>query len=199
VGRARVLREDRELDVFAPLTARALGEEVDVAFRAAGRTERFKVEVTSGDAAFDRVRFRERIPRAQADLGTGILTLSFAGNDVTRPQEVRLRAARNRADLEVEEISLQGDRLSASGEIASRARGVVRLELSYLDVQGRAQVFGTNVAIDDGDWSVDDVQVPPEIASNGAYVSVLFTGYFERRIRGEMISYEIEPGQTRRP
>jgi hypothetical protein len=185
--------------VFAPLTSRAFGEEVDVAFRAAGRTEEFKTEVTSGDAAFDRIRFRRGIPSEQARLGTGILTLSFAGNEVTRPQEVRLRAARNRADLEVGEISLQGDRLSASGEIASRARGVVRLELSYLDVQGRAQVFRTNVEIDDGEWSVDDVQVPAEIASNGAYVSVLFTGYFERRIRGEMISYQIEPGQTRRP
>jgi hypothetical protein len=55
------------------------------------------------------------------------------------------------------------------------------------------------VEIDDGEWSVEGVRVPSEIAQTGAYVSVLFTGYFERRIRGEMISYEIGPGQTRRP
>jgi hypothetical protein len=199
VARARVLREGHELDVLAPLTSRASGEEVDVAFRAAGRTEELKVEVTSGDAVFDRIRFREPIPREQARLGTGILTLSFPGNGVTRPQEVRLRAARNRANLDVEEISLRGDRLSASGTITTRAAGVVRLELSYLDIQGTAQTFTTNAKIDDGEWSSHDVQVPAEIATNGAYLSALFTGYLERRIRGEMISYQIEPGGTRRP
>jgi hypothetical protein len=199
VRRARVLREDRELDVFAPLTSRALGEQVEVEFRAAGRTERFGVEVSSGDARLDRVRFRRAIPRAQASLGTGILTLRYPGNEVTRPQEVRLRAATNHADLKVQEISLQGDRLSASGEIASRARGVVRLELSYLDAQGAAQIFKTNVRIAEGQWALADVRVPPEIAGNGAYVSALFTGYFERRIRGEMLSYQIEPGETRNP
>jgi uncharacterized delta-60 repeat protein len=199
VARAEVDREERQLDVFAPLTSRAFGEEVDVTFRAAGRTGEYNVEVTSGDAAFDRLRFRRTITREQADLETGIVTIKYPGNAVTRPQEVRLRAARRQADLQVEEISLEGDRLSASGTLDNRARGVVRLELSYLDGQGRAQVFKTNVEIDDGEWSVDAVQVPGEIAQQGAYVSVLFTGYFERRIRGEMISYQIEPGQTRRP
>lgn len=199
VGRARVLRRDRRLDVFAPLTSRAFGEEIDVEFFAAQRRERFKTEVTSGEAALDRIRFSEAIPREQADLGTGIVTLAYPGNHVTRPQEVRLRAARNRADLDVDEISLQGDRLSASGNLTSLAEGVVRLELSYLDGQGMAQVFKTNVDVDDGEWSVEDVKVPSEIARHGAYVSALFTGYFERRIRGEMVSYQLDPGQTRRP
>lgn len=199
VARARVLREDRELDVFAPITSRASGDEVDVEFFAAQRRENFTAEVTSGDAELDRIRFREAIPREQARLGTGIITLRYPGNAVTRPQEVRLRAARNQADLEVDEISLQGDRLSAAGVLTDKAEGVVRLELSYLVVAGQPQVFKTNVKIEDGRWSVENVQVPPEIAQTGAYVSVLFTGYFERRIRGEMVSYQILPGQTRRP
>jgi uncharacterized delta-60 repeat protein len=199
VARARVLREDRELDVFAPLTSRASGEEVDVEFFAAQRRENLTAKVTSGNAELDRIRFREAIPREQARLGTGIITLRYPGNAVTRPQEVRLRAARNQADLEVDEISLQGDRLSAAGVLTDKAEGVVRLELSYLDVAGQPQVFKTNVKIEDGRWSVENVQVPPEIAQTGAYVSALFTGYFERRIRGEMVSYQIFPGQTRRP
>jgi hypothetical protein len=29
--------------------------------------------------------------------------------------------------------------------------------------------------------------------------TILFTGYFERRIRGEMLAYQLNPGQTRQP
>jgi len=66
---------------------------------------------------------------------------------------VRLRAASQRAELDVEKISLTGDRLSAQGSVTSRAQGIVRLRYSY----------------------------------------------FERRIRGEQLAYELNAGQTRTP
>jgi hypothetical protein len=56
--------------------------------------------------------------------------LHYLGDEDTRPQFVRLRAAANRAELDVEEISLIGDRLSASGSVTDRAEGDVRLRFS---------------------------------------------------------------------
>jgi hypothetical protein len=41
--------------------------------------------------------------------------------------------------------------------------------------------------------------VPPQLARCGGYLSILFTGYFERRVRGEMLAYQLDAGQTRRP
>ncbi|MDQ3092838.1 MAG: hypothetical protein M3R46_14505, partial [Actinomycetota bacterium] len=121
VSRAQVLREDRQLDVLAPITSRARGGEVDVLFEADGRKDAFDAEVTEADTELDEVRFLESITEGQADLGTGIVNLSYLGNDGTRPEFVRLRAASQRAELDVEEISLLGDRLSATGSVTDRA------------------------------------------------------------------------------
>jgi hypothetical protein len=199
VARARVLRSERRLDVLAPMTSRA-GGEVNIEFRAAGRTESFTGEVQSTqDEGLGRLDLDEPIPRSQARLGTGIVTIDYPGDPDTRPQEVRLRAASRRARLEIDELSLEGDRLSASGQIASGARGLVRVELSYLDAAGQPQLFKSNVKIDDGAWALESDKVPREVAERGGYVSMLFTGYFERRIRGEMVSYQLNPDQTRRP
>ncbi|MBW3603061.1 MAG: hypothetical protein KY434_10240, partial [Actinobacteria bacterium] len=124
------------------------------------------------------------------------MTLNYPGDANTRPEEVRLRAASGRARLDVERISLSGDRLSANGSVTSRAAGVVRFRFSYLDAAGAPQVHIARATIqDDGDWALSDDQVPPQLAQCGGYLSILFTGFFERRIRGEMLAYELNPGQ----
>jgi hypothetical protein len=65
---------------------------------------------------------------------------------------------------------------------------------------GSQQVHEARAEIqDDGDWELDDDQVPAQLAQCGGYLSVQFTGYFERRIRGEQLAYELNAGQTRRP
>jgi hypothetical protein len=113
---------------------------------------------------------------------------------------VRLRAASQRAELDVEEISLTGDHLSAQGSVTSRAQGIVRLRYSYVDPDGSEQVHLARAEIqDDGDWELEDDQVPAQLAQCGGYLSIQFTGYFERRIRGEQLAYELNAGQTRRP
>lgn len=199
VGRSRVLRDDRRLDVFAPITSRADGE-VQVTYQADGRRDTFTAEVTANDGALDQIRFREPITRGQARLGQGIVTIDYKGGAETRPEQVRLRAASQAARLSVEEISLTGDRLSGRGGVTSRARGVVRLRFSYLDLAGQPRLHLAQARIQgDGDWALDDDQVPPQLARCGGYLSILFTGYFERRIRGEMTAYELNAGQTRRP
>jgi phosphoglycolate phosphatase-like HAD superfamily hydrolase len=49
------------------------------------------------------------------------------------------------------------------------------------------------------DWELGDDQVPAQLVQCGGYLSIRFTGYFERRIRGEQLSYELNAGQTQRP
>jgi hypothetical protein len=111
---------------LAPITARASGE-VGVELYAAGARHRFSAPI---DAQQGRIRFAQRIPRAQADLGTGIMTITYPGDEDTRPQEVRLRAASQKAELELERPGIEDGRLKARGTISDRARGVVRLQPS---------------------------------------------------------------------
>jgi len=199
VRRAEVDRDERVLDVFAPITSRARGG-VEVTYQGDRRTDTFDAEVTEGDAVLDRIRFREPITRGQAALGTGIVTLDYKGDEDTRPEEVRLRAASGRAELDVDRISLIDGRLSAQGSVTGRAEGIVRFRYSYIDAAGKPQVHPARATIqDDGDWQLDDDAVPPQLARCGGYLSILFTGYFERRVRGEMLAYQLNPGQTREP
>jgi hypothetical protein len=44
VSRARVLREDRRLDVLAPITSRARGADVAVTYQSDGRSDTFAAE-----------------------------------------------------------------------------------------------------------------------------------------------------------
>jgi hypothetical protein len=61
-----------------------------------------------------------------------------------------------------------------------------------VDPSGGPQVREARAEIqDDGDWEPADDQVPAQLAQCG--------GYFERRIRGEQLAYELKAGQTRRP
>jgi hypothetical protein len=200
VSRARVLREDRRLDVLAPITSRARGGEVKVTYEADNRRDVFDATVTEANTELDRITILEPITRGQAELGTGIVNLEYLGDADTRPEFVRLRAASQRAELDVEEISLIDDQLSAQGSVTSRAQGVIRLLYSYLDPDGTPNVHEARASIqNNGDWELEGDQVPAQLAQCGGYLSIQFTGYFERRIRGEQLAYELNAGQTRRP
>jgi hypothetical protein len=110
---------------------------------------------------------------------------------------VCLRAAERPAELDVDEISLIGDRLSAEGSVTGRAEGIVRFNFSYPNTIGVPQVYEARAEIaEDGSWELEGDQV---LAQCGGYLSIQFTGFFERRIRGEQLAYELGAGQTRRP
>jgi hypothetical protein len=165
---------------------------VEVEFFAAQQRFRFEEDV---DAENRRIRFERRIPRDQADLGTGIMTVTYPGDDDTRPQEVRLRAASQPADLELERPVYEDGRIKAQGTVSDRARGVVRLQVQYV-VDGESKLLDLRGEIEDGEWEVDEelsVEVQSEIArrTGSLHSYTLFTGYFERRIRGEMQSFQV--------
>ncbi|MDQ3432866.1 MAG: hypothetical protein M3467_11745, partial [Actinomycetota bacterium] len=191
VARSGVLRDRGALDVLAPITKRASGK-VQVDFHAAGRRIRFAAPV---DDAEGRVRFRQSIPGEQARMGTGILTLTYAGNDRTRRQEVRLRAASGRARLEADRPSLRDRRLRAGGSISDRARGVVRVQLSWT-TGGQEHSLELQAQIRDGRWALDEAlpaTVLQQIADRDGTVHsyTLFTGYLPGRMRGEMQAYQV--------
>jgi glucose/arabinose dehydrogenase len=191
VERAQVQHRERRLDVLAPITGRASGE-VEVEFFAAQRRFTFREDVDSDDR---RIKFRRAIPVEQARLGTGIMTINYPGDEDTRPQEVRLRAASQKADLELERPVIADGRLKAQGTISDRARGVVRLQLQYV-VGGQTDTLQLRGQIDDGEWEIDEALTPEALAgiaqrTGSVHTYTLFTGYFPRRIRGEMQSYQV--------
>jgi hypothetical protein len=193
VSRAFVDRAARRLSVLAPITARASGR-VTVRLRAAGRTTSFTAAVDSANA---RVRFSRRIPAAQANLGTGILTIAYAGDPDTQPQEVRLRAASRRAELEAGRpaISAAGV-LTAGGRISSRARGVVRVQLLFEPAGQGTRTIELTAPIANGRYSLSRA-LPPDVLAQiatrrGAVHSyTLFTGFAPASMRGEMASFQV--------
>ncbi|HWI06146.1 MAG TPA: hypothetical protein VNT54_01365 [Solirubrobacteraceae bacterium] len=189
--RARIVRRDRMLDVFAPITSLASGW-TRVELHAAGLIYSFRARIEEGDA---RIRFRKRIPRAQAQLATGILTIGYSGDADTRPQTVRLRAASQPADLRLSRPRISNGRLRASGTVSRRARGVVRVQMEYV-AAGTTHTREFKARIASGRWSLNEQlsqTVRTGIAQRTGTVHsyTLFTGYYPRRIRGEMRSFQI--------
>jgi hypothetical protein len=44
---------------------------------------------------------------------------------------------------------------------------------------------------DNGDWELENDQVPAQLAQCDGYLSIQFTGYFERGIRGEQLIWRV--------
>jgi len=192
VTRAAVFRATRRLDVLAPISALASGT-VGMSFQAAGRTSRFNAAI---DHSNRRVVLHGSIFPDQARIGTGILTLAYPGDADTQPQEVRLRAASQKAGLNAGRPTISNGELKASGQITRLARGVVRLQLLYEPLGAGTQTIEYTAPISSGRYRFN-VLLPTEvqagIAQRGGVVHsyTLFTGYLPRRVRGEMRSFEV--------
>lgn len=191
LARATISRTSRTIDVLAPISTRASGR-VSLELYAAGIRHRWTAPI---DSANGRIRTREAIPAPQANMGTGILTITYAGDPDTRPQVVRLRAANVRALLVAERPTLVNGRLRAQGTVAAAARGVVRVQLEYFS-GGATTTLEKFAPIADGRWTLDTQLTGAEqqaIARRRGTVHsyILFTGYLPARMRGEMQSYEV--------
>lgn len=168
---------------------------VPIRLRAAGTTTSFNAPI---DSANGRIRVVRNITASQARLGSGILTINYAGDADTRPQSVRLRAANNKANLTSSRpVITPNGFLRASGTVSSRARGVVRVQVQYVNrALGEIVTIQRLATIQKGRWNLNTKLAPSiraAIATRCATVHsyVLFTGYFEERMRGEMRSYQV--------
>ncbi len=187
---------DRTISILAPITAAASGN-ATITLQAAGRTTTFKAPVDSENA---RIRVTHAIKAAQARMGTGILTISYPGDADTRPQTVRLRAASNRARLTVSRPFITDTGfMRAGGTTTGNARGVVRVQLEYVNsTDGQTVSLERGATIQDGRWSLNS-ELSPSISTQIAqrcgtlHSYILFTGYGPRNIRGEMASYQVAP------
>ncbi|HEV2059446.1 MAG TPA: hypothetical protein VGR11_08810 [Solirubrobacteraceae bacterium] len=191
LARATIFRTARVIDILAPITRRASGN-VDLELYAAGRRHRWSAPINS---AAGRIRDSERIPAAQASLGTGILTITYPGDPDTRPQRVRLRAANVPAALDARRPTLTAGRLQAGGTISSAARGVVRVQLQYFSA-GTTTTLEKHATISNGKWILDAPLTAEEQAAilqrqGTVHSYILFTGYLPLRMRGEMQSYQV--------
>jgi hypothetical protein len=177
---------DGRLDVLVNITGRADGE-LEVEYHAAGQKTRFTVEIE------DRyVRINERLPAPQRSRSTGIVTLTYAGNEGVRSDEVRVRAARGKALLERRTAAIDNGRLEVSGSISERANGVVRLSLGYVNGAGDLEYLSARAEIDDGTWKVSE-PLPAAAARSGGQLSIQFTGLLSERMRGEQDSKQVLP------
>lgn len=192
VSHAAVKGGSRRLDVLAGITSRASGK-VKIALQAGGRSTSFSARINS---ARGRIAVLHRIPASQAKLGTGIVTITYDGDDDTRAQSVRLRAARRAARLQMKRPTLiDAGRIRANGTISKRARGVVRVQLQFVH-DGATRTLQLSAKISRGTWKLDKrlpAAVRDEIAqrSGTLHSYTLFTGYKRAGIRGEMRSFEV--------
>lgn len=191
-AKLQVLRagvKDGRLDVLAAITKRADGTRVNVAFVANGTRWKFAARVRRGQ-----VRFKRRLPPRQRRASTGIIEIRYAGNDRVRPAEVRLRAATGKAGLKRDLLSLHRGVLTARGSLSGRARGVVRLILSFVRASGGVGEWHGRARIrQDGRWSMRETL--PSAANAGGYMSIQFTGEHPR-VRGEQIAKQLLDGQS---
>ncbi len=183
VLRAGVVRG--RLDVLAEITRRASGR-VRVAYRSGGVTKRFTAAVADG-----RIRFAQPLKGANAVKPTGIFTLSYAGDDDVRSDEVRLRAATGRARLRRTASAIAEGQLGITGTISTRARGVVRIRLEYVDGATLEQK-SFKIPVVGGRWSLLG-PLPPG-AADGVQLSIQYTGNERGPIRGEQTSKQVLPG-----
>lgn len=192
-AKLQVLRagvSEGRLDVLADITKRADGDRVRVSFVANGKRSGFTAPVEDG-----RIRFKRTLPSSQRHMSTGIMEMSYEGNDRVRPTEVRLRAANGKAGLRRDLLSLDNGLITARGSLAPRIHGVVRLILSYERTDGSVGEWQGRASISDGgNWRLQE-NLPAD-AQGGGYLSIQFTGYSPRRVRGEQIAKELLDGQA---
>lgn len=186
----------RTVSILAPITTLASGL-ARVQLLGGGRITEFNVPI---DSARGRIRAMRGIDQLQARAGTAILTLRYLGDDDTRPQSLRLRAARRAAKLSSRRptISTSGQ-LDAAGAITRSAKGVVRLSLEWVDrTTGSLIVLERQAQIRNGRWGIR-YQLPPGVISQinnrctTVHSYVLFTGYQARLMRGEMRAFQVMP------
>lgn len=168
--------------MLARITKRATGR-VELSYHSSGTRTRFTAPIANGT-----IRVNRRLSPSQSRKTTGILTLTYAGNERVREDELRLRAASGKALIKRGTTRIDDSgRLRVSGTISRRAAGVVRIRLGYTATNAGVKFLDYTAEIESGRWSIAR-RLPGYAAKAGGQLSIQYTGYEARRIRGEQLA-----------
>ena len=201
ITRARFDRVKRTTSILAPISTLASGT-AQIELLGGGRVTEFSAPV---DSERGRIRATRGIDEAQARTSTAILTIRYPGDEDTRAQTLRLRAALRAANLSSKRPTISpSGQLDVAGAISRLARGMVRVQLEWVNgsdgsigVLERQAKVGARAP---GRWGVRS-QLPPnvlkQIANRCSSLQsyVLFTGYQRLLMRGEMRAFQVLGGR----
>ena len=163
VTRSAVRRH--RLQLVARLTRLADGDRVKVDVAVGKRHVHLARTVRKGS-----VRIARRLRRAR----TGKVTLSYAGSAAVRRARTQLLAARRAPHLKVGRLRLHAGRLRATGTIARKARGTVRLVLEWEDAAGSVHTWNGRARVKRGHWSASAKL--PAAARGGGDLTLRYAG-----------------------
>lgn len=170
------------LDVLARITKHATGR-VELTYLSSGTRTRFTAPIANGT-----IRVNRRLSSSQRRKTTGILTLTYAGNQRVGKDALRLRAASGKALIKRGTTRIDDSgRLRVSGTISRRAPGVVRIRLGYTATNAGFRFLDYTAEIESGRWSLAK-RLPGHAARAGGQLSIQYTGSEARRIRGEQLA-----------
>ncbi len=170
-----------KLNALLSITGRATGT-LRVEYHAAGVRKTFNVPVGPAGAVEKNVKVAHTLSSAQRRASTGILTVTYVGNEQVHADLLRSRAANRASRLKRTTLSFSGARLKIAGTVAPQVSGVVRLRVTYAGANGALEEWLHNAKITRGRWSVDE-QLPAAAGADvNAYLTMQFTG--DRSARG---------------
>jgi hypothetical protein len=196
IQRARYNRVLRTTSIFAPISRLASGA-AQIQLYGARRITEFTAPV---DSARGYIRTTRGVDVLQARARSVILTIRYLGDADTRPQTLRLRAGLRAAKLSSRRPTISpSGQLDAAGAITRSAKGVVRVQLEWVNAaDGAIIVLERQGLIHNGRWGVRS-QLPPAVIDQiGHRCStvqsyIVFTGFQPRLMNGEMRSFQVMP------
>lgn len=178
---------DGALDALFSITGRSTGS-LTVDYQAAGRFKRYVVDVGAAQEGEKQIQLLRQLEGDQRTRSTGILNVSYSGNDATQPESLRLRAANGRSRIQRSELEFADGRLKLSGTADERLRGLVRFRATYQQPDGSVAEWTGRSIVQRGQWSIDE-QLPAQAGNDpNAYLTMQFTGDLDARggpFRGE--------------
>ena len=196
IRRARFSRLQRTASIFAPISRLASGL-AQIQLYGARRVTEFNTRIDS-DRGY--IRTTRGVDALQARARSVLLTINYPGDGDTRPQFLRLRAGLRAAKLSSRRPTISpSGQLDAAGAITRDARGIVRVQLEWVNgADGSIAVLERQAVIRNGRWGVRSQLTPETIDLIGKRCStvqsyVVFTGYQPRLMNGEMRSFQVMP------
>ncbi|GAA3523644.1 lipase/acyltransferase domain-containing protein [Nocardioides daeguensis] len=167
------------LKLVARVNPAANGTTVAVEVAVGSKRLRLTPTVSGGQ-----VVVRTALPKKLAHAKNAAVTLSVPGSDRVRPATVRVLAASRPPRLRVRALTRAGDRVTIAGKVATTARGVVTVAVTWTSGNESGTWTG-RARIRNGRWSL--VGTLPAAARTGGEVSIGYAGSAKAQLGGALL------------